>query len=483
MVLLVLLFFPTTRRDNNDHTAADPLAACDGLVNLRRLDPGAIPAAINAVGSDGQTPVHSLLQRRFSSSAHVAAFDPAARHEDCVAAIAGVAGYDPEAGSACALSWAVHFRNLPALRALLQAGDSAAVRRCLSQRDAFNQTVLHVAATSKAAGLARLFLSVALSGGSSAAVSGIETVLDVRAAVAAPASTAVLALRDMEAAVGVGDLKALLASGAPVDARDGQGRTALMLAARDGRLAAVRLLLDSGADPRAVDATGATALHHAIGSLSASTAGALVAAGADAQAVDSVGRSAAGLVRGLGRAMPGQGRPAQRVAAAVGLSPAGENTADPTWSPAACARVDGSSIGDYEEFKDRFGLAPRPMILTGSLLADLTRSSDLFGNLPDSLAASPAGRLKVATGTVPYEELYRSQPPTAPTKVALADYLAALNRTNPAARPPAYVFDGQVLWRDNDLGRLFRQVPAFLRDAPVRCVWGDGGVWVCGCVM
>jgi hypothetical protein len=49
-----------------------------------------------------------------------------------------------------------------------------------------------------------------------------------------------------------------------IDARDGSGRTALMLAARNGRRAAVDALLAAGADPNAADAHGTTPLQAAI---------------------------------------------------------------------------------------------------------------------------------------------------------------------------------------------------------------------------
>lgn len=54
-----------------------------------------------------------------------------------------------------------------------------------------------------------------------------------------------------------------LAQGAPVDAADDAGRTALMLAARRGDAASVRLLLDAGAAPGRADRAGRTAADHA----------------------------------------------------------------------------------------------------------------------------------------------------------------------------------------------------------------------------
>lgn len=50
------------------------------------------------------------------------------------------------------------------------------------------------------------------------------------------------------------DIRALLAAGAAVDARDGQGRTPLLIATYANRVEAARLLIEAGADVNAKDA-------------------------------------------------------------------------------------------------------------------------------------------------------------------------------------------------------------------------------------
>jgi hypothetical protein len=66
----------------------------------------------------------------------------------------------------------------------------------------------------------------------------------------------------------------------PVDARDADGRTALMLAVIQGRLDAVVMLLGRGADPNAADAAGVTPLQAARAENESAIADALVHAGA-----------------------------------------------------------------------------------------------------------------------------------------------------------------------------------------------------------
>ena len=68
-------------------------------------------------------------------------------------------------------------------------------------------------------------------------------------------------------AASAGDLTALqeaLTGASDIDARDAQGRTALMLATLNGQADAVAVLLAHGADPSGADAHGTTPLQAAV---------------------------------------------------------------------------------------------------------------------------------------------------------------------------------------------------------------------------
>ena len=75
-------------------------------------------------------------------------------------------------------------------------------------------------------------------------------------------------------------LRALLDKQPAVDARDANGRTALMLATLQGRAKAVDMLLSAGADPNAADARGTTPLQAALAGNQSAIAAALRSAGA-----------------------------------------------------------------------------------------------------------------------------------------------------------------------------------------------------------
>ena len=86
--------------------------------------------------------------------------------------------------------------------------------------------------------------------------------------------------------------EALLEAGAEVDAKDNDGATALMEAARRGHAAAIAALLAAGAEVEAKYNEGATALMLAAQGGHAAAIAALVAAGAEVEAKDDNGMTA-----------------------------------------------------------------------------------------------------------------------------------------------------------------------------------------------
>ncbi|PVY79343.1 hypothetical protein C7414_10526 [Cupriavidus alkaliphilus] len=71
---------------------------------------------------------------------------------------------------------------------------------------------------------------------------------------AAASATREQQLREAAARGDAAQVSALLARGASIDARDAQGRTALLLATHHNRVQAARVLIDAGADVNAQDA-------------------------------------------------------------------------------------------------------------------------------------------------------------------------------------------------------------------------------------
>ena len=103
---------------------------------------------------------------------------------------------------------------------------------------------------------------------------------------------AALTLLKAAASGDVAMLKALLAKGQDVTARDGAGRTALHVAAARGRLEAIAALVTAKADVNATDSARVTPLHAAVKADRADCVAALLQAGADPNAADASGRTA-----------------------------------------------------------------------------------------------------------------------------------------------------------------------------------------------
>lgn len=96
-------------------------------------------------------------------------------------------------------------------------------------------------------------------------------------------------------------VRRLLKAGVNPDARDPEGRTALMYAATGGEATIMELLLDAGADVNARDAYGSTALMEAALRGNAEAVDVLLTAGADVRAKNRNGQTALDWAHHLGR--------------------------------------------------------------------------------------------------------------------------------------------------------------------------------------
>lgn len=88
-----------------------------------------------------------------------------------------------------------------------------------------------------------------------------------------------------------GEVQTLLAIGADINAKTGDGTTPLHMAARKGRTEIAKFLIDKGAKVNEPNAEGQTALRFAVGGGFRDTVAALLAKGAEAQYVDQEGNT------------------------------------------------------------------------------------------------------------------------------------------------------------------------------------------------
>ena len=148
------------------------------------------------------------------------------------------------------------------------ARERARVAASANHSDALTTRQLEQQADAGAARAVPLEEPVVVAGARSLAQATTATSRGAAVAVPVPASPPAQvdpdALRQAAAAGDLTALRAQLASGGDIDARDAQGRTALMLATVGGQADAVAVLLAHGADPSAADAHGPTPLRAAV---------------------------------------------------------------------------------------------------------------------------------------------------------------------------------------------------------------------------
>jgi ankyrin repeat protein len=186
--------------------------------------------------------------------------------------------------------------NLEAVKAMLDTGVDANAAR------GNGLTALHIAAGENLLEIAKALLekgadpAAAFEGGitalhlAAASPKGLEMV-QLLLAHKAPleARDSVKQQTPLGAAAVLGHLesvRALLAAGADVGAKDGTGRTPLIAASIGGHLEVVHLLLDEGAPIDVQDSAGATALHASVRFGHPELAAALLARGAKVDVVD-----------------------------------------------------------------------------------------------------------------------------------------------------------------------------------------------------
>ena len=106
---------------------------------------------------------------------------------------------------------------------------------------------------------------------------------------------AVASCKSLNQAAQKGDasrVRQLVSGGEDINAKDGNGKTALMYASENGQAEIARLLIDAAADVNAKDKDGKTALMYAAESNNLETVKYLIAGKADAEAVDNSGNIA-----------------------------------------------------------------------------------------------------------------------------------------------------------------------------------------------
>eukprot|EP00041_Stephanoeca_diplocostata_P035313 m.1240966 g.1240966 ORF g.1240966 m.1240966 type:complete len:638 (+) comp24673_c3_seq1:246-2159(+) len=420
-----------------------------------------IPASVNYVDNRGSTLLASLMEVR--------------HHNIMTATVRGSLGPDYEAAAdvimnhpafnasnECPIYYALQLRNLHVLRALTTEKHRVAVYNCMGETDAYNETMLHIAARSKASGFTRVFEIIrrkqSLQHTKKVQSYPVLDFLGLR-----PARN--LTLVAMTDAISTQDLEVLLPFATPemLNARGWLGHTPLHVAAMTGNRAAVRLLARAGADMDAVNSLGETPLHAAASAGFSHVVAELLDAGAAATVTDASGR------------VHQQVSPSQELLAASHVHDAEEHDDDATgksthrsdgygsddraggWDmahgaaqqltvgPSECQipSVEASEISD-EEILTRFVHRRIPVRIVGyghGWPARRRWRRKSFLQL--------YGKVALQSAPVPYGDLYGFSPTTT---VAASEFIETVMGPVPRRDSrPNYVFDSRVLWTNGKL--------------------------------
>eukprot|EP00039_Didymoeca_costata_P004882 m.76810 g.76810 ORF g.76810 m.76810 type:complete len:699 (-) comp12582_c0_seq3:68-2164(-) len=191
-------------------------------------------------------------------------------HETVVEMIASHSMFDSSIG--CPLYYAVNFRNIPAMRTLLKYSNRNALLSCIREHDAHDDTAIHVASRSKAAGMSRLFAITELAAEKYPKMISKDGAFDSEKLKLVGANfrrndttkKRVYTRKDLVTSLTTEDLEMLLQLDSAKDTlslKAYKGYTPLHVAASSGSLAIVELLLQYGADPNILDGHGRTPLH------------------------------------------------------------------------------------------------------------------------------------------------------------------------------------------------------------------------------
>ena len=251
-----------------DGTAVDALARRVGPAGWRSL----LASTVDHGASE--TIIHVALQAEFALVWRPAPSELeaalAVRHRILRTLLRGAG--DPVAAQYCPVVDAAHYRLMRSMRLLLARLAPSSLRACLTERNTYGQTILHVASQAKAAGVATRVLL----GGGAATLQTVGAHIDVRLPLGrgggdeTESEPAAATLADLDRAIGVADLAAILDAGlrraqlggAWLNEADGRGLAPLHHSCRAGRAAAVAMLVAHGASVDAKEAeSGATCGH------------------------------------------------------------------------------------------------------------------------------------------------------------------------------------------------------------------------------